>query len=319
MDIIGILTFVLVDAIKAGTPLLFATLGEIITEKVGNLNLGVEGIMLMGAVMGFGVGLATGHPVLGIAASLVAGACGALIFAFLTITLRANQIVSGLSLTIFGTGFASFVGQSNFFGKKLIGEALPESMKSVFRAVKIPFLSDIPVIGPALFHQDILVYAGYATAIVLGIYLYKTRTGLNLRTIGENPGAADTAGINITLYKYVHILIGGALAGLGGAYLSLVTVPSWQDAVTGGKGWIAVALVIFITWNPYKATLGAYFFGGLSILGLYLQSHVPIPQSIFDMLPYIATIIVLIMISLKKSKENNPPEALGTPYFREER
>lgn len=313
MSIISILTFVLIDAIKAGTPLLFATLGEIITEKVGNLNLGVEGMMLMGAVMGFSVGLSTGSPVLGVVAGLVAGACGALIFAFLTITLRANQIVSGLSLTIFGTGFSSFVGQS------LVGEALPESIKSVFRPIKLPLISEIPVIGPALFEQDILVYAGYVIAVVLGIYLYKTRVGLNLRTIGENPGAADTAGINVSLYKYIHILIGGALSGLGGAYMSLVMVPSWQDMVTGGRGWIAVALVIFVTWNPYKSMVGAYFFGGLSILGLYLQSHVPIPQSIFDMLPYLATIIVLIVISLKKSKENCPPKALGEAYFREER
>ncbi len=310
---LSVLTFVLIDAVKAGTPLLFATIGEIFSEKVGHTNLGVEGMMLMGAVMGFSVGLSTGSPIMGVIAALVAGACGALIYAFLTITLRANQIVSGLSLTIFGTGFSSFVGQ------KLVGEALPESIKSVFRAVKIPFLSDIPVLGPVLFDQDILVYAGYVVAILSGVYLFKTRIGLNLRTIGENPGAADTAGINITLYKYAHILFGGAMAGLGGAYLSLVVVPSWQDAVTGGRGWIAVALVIFVTWNPYKSMLGAYFFGGLSILGLYLQSHSPIPQSIFDMLPYLATIIVLIMISLKKSKENCPPKALGEPYFREER
>jgi simple sugar transport system permease protein len=313
MDIISILTFVLIDAIKAGTPLLYATLGEILTEKVGNLNLGVEGMMLMGAVMGFSVGLTTGNPVFGILAGLIAGACGSLIFAFLTVTLKANQIVSGLSLTIFGTGFSSFVGQ------KLVGQALPESIKSIFRPVKIPFISEIPIIGPAFFEQDILVYAGYVVAIIMGIYLYRTRLGLNLRTVGENPGAADTAGINVSLYKYLHIVVGGALAGLGGAYMSLVMVPSWQDMVTGGRGWIAVALVIFVTWNPYKATIGSYFFGGLSILGLYLQSHVAIPQSIFDMLPYLATIIVLIVISLKKSKENQPPKALGEAYFREER
>jgi len=313
MDVISILTFVLTGAITAGTPLLFATLGEIITEKVGNLNLGVEGMMLMGAVMGFSVGLSTGSPVFGVLAGLIAGACGSLIFAVLTITFRANQIVSGLSLTIFGAGFSSFVGQ------KLVGQALPESIKAVFRPIKLPFLSDIPVIGPALFNHDILVYLGYALAVLLGIYLYKTRLGLFLRTIGENPGAADTAGINVSLYKYVHILLGGTLAGLGGAYMSLVTVPSWQDGVTGGRGWIAVALVIFVTWNPYKALIGAYFFGGLSILGLYLQSYVPIPQSIFDMLPYLATIIVLIINSLKKSKENCAPKALSEPYFREER
>ncbi len=313
MDIISILTFVLVDAIRAGTPLLYATLGEIITEKVGNTNLGVEGMMLMGAVMGFGLGLSSGNPVFGILAGIIAGAAGSIIYAFLTVTLKANQIVSGLSLTIFGTGFSSFAGQ------KLVGQALPESIKSVFRPVEIPVLSKIPVVGPALFEQDILVYAGYVVAIIMGIYLYRTRLGLNLRTVGENPGAADTAGINVSLYKYIHIVVGGALAGLGGAYMSLVMVPSWQDLVTGGRGWIAVALVIFVTWNPYKAMIGSYFFGGLSILGLYLQSHMAIPQSIFDMLPYFATIIVLIMISLKKSKENQPPKALGEAYFREER
>lgn len=313
MTLINILTFILAGAVTAGTPLLFATLGEIITEKVGQLNLGVEGMMLMGAVIGFSAALSTGNPALGILAGMIAGACGALIFAFLTITLRANQIVSGLSLTIFGTGFSSFAGQ------KMVGQGLADSVRSSFAPVKLPLLGDIPVLGQALFNQNILVYAGYAAAVVLAIYLYKTRVGLNLRMVGENPGAADTAGINVSLYKYVHILIGGVFCGIAGAYMSLITVPSWQDGVTGGRGWIAVALVIFVTWNPYKAMLGSYFFGALSILGLYLQSYVQIPQSIFDMLPYFATIIVLIMISLKKSKENNPPKALGEPYFREDR
>lgn len=313
MTLINILTFILAGAVTAGTPLLFATLGEIITEKVGQLNLGVEGMMLMGAVIGFSAALSTANPALGILAGMIAGACGALIFAFLTITLRANQIVSGLSLTIFGTGFSSFAGQ------KMVGQGLADSVRSSFAPVKLPLLGDIPVLGQALFNQNILVYAGYAAAVVLAIYLYKTRVGLNLRMVGENPGAADTAGINVSLYKYVHILIGGVFCGIAGAYMSLITVPSWQDGVTGGRGWIAVALVIFVTWNPYKAMLGSYFFGALSILGLYLQSYVQIPQSIFDMLPYFATIIVLIMISLKKSKENNPPKALGEPYFREDR
>ncbi|MDF2988639.1 MAG: putative ABC-type transport system, permease component [Eubacterium sp.] len=313
MSFINILTFILTGAVTAGTPLLFATLGELITEKVGQLNLGVEGMMLIGAVIGFSAALSTENPVLGIMAGMIAGACGALIFAFLTITLRANQIVSGLSLTIFGTGFSSFVGQ------KMIGQGLADSVRNSFAPIKLPLLGDIPVLGSALFNQNILVYVGYITAVVLAIYLYKTRIGLNLRMVGENPGAADTAGINVSLYKYLHILLGGALCGIGGAYMSLITVPSWQDGVTGGRGWIAVALVIFVTWNPYKAMLGSYFFGALSILGLYLQSYVHIPQSFFDMLPYIATIVVLIMISMKKSKENNPPKALGEPYFREDR
>ncbi|HEX2927517.1 MAG TPA: ABC transporter permease [Ruminiclostridium sp.] len=313
MSFVNMLTFILAGAVTAGTPLLFATLGEIITEKVGHLNLGVEGMMLIGAVIGFGAALSTNNPALGIIAGMIAGAGGALIFAFLTITLRANQIVSGLSLTIFGTGFSSFIGQ------KMVGQALSDSVRNGFKPVKIPLLGNIPVIGNAFFNQNILVYMGYLAAILLGLYMYKTRHGLNMRTVGENPGAADTAGINVTMYKYLHILLGGALCGIAGAYMSMVTVPSWQEGVTGGRGWIAVALVIFVTWNPYKAMLGAYFFGGLSILGLYLQDYLPIPQSIFDMLPYLATIIVLIMISLKKSKENQPPKALGEPYFREER
>ena len=310
---INILTFVLTGAVTAGTPILFATLGEILTEKVGNLNLGVEGMMLMGAIMGFSVSLTTQNPVLGIAAGLIAGAAGALIFAFLTITLRANQVVSGLSLTIFGTGFTSF------FGQKLAGQSLSQTVRASFVPVKIPLLGDIPVIGEAFFNQNILVYVGYLLAVVLGIYLFRTRKGLNLRVVGENPGAADTAGINVTAYKYIHILLGGALCGFGGTYMSLVTVPSWQEGITSGRGWIAVALVIFVTWSPLKAMVGAYFFGALSILGLYLQSYVPIPQSIFDMLPYLATIVVLVAISMKKSKENCPPESLSIPYFREER
>jgi len=216
MDFISVLTFVLTGAVTAGTPLLFATLGEIITEKVGQLNLGVEGMMLMGAVIGFSTAISTGNPILGILAGMIAGGCGALIFAFLTITLRANQIVSGLSLTIFGTGFSSFVGQS------MVGKSLSDSIRNSFKPIKIPLLGDIPVLGDALFNQNILVYLGYVVAIILGIYLYKTRIGLNIRTVGENTGAADTAGINVSIYKYVHILIGGALAGLGGAYMSML-------------------------------------------------------------------------------------------------
>jgi general nucleoside transport system permease protein len=304
----------LAAAIQAGTPLLFATLGEIITEKSGNLNLGVEGMMLMGAVIGFSVGLATGNPALALFGAMIAGAAGALIFAFLTVTLRANQVVSGLSLTIFGTGFSSFMGQ------KLVGQAAPESIKAFFRPAKLPFLGDIPAIGQIVFQQDAFVYLGYLTAIVLGIYVYKTRIGLNMRTVGENPAAADASGININLYKYAHILLGGALCGLAGAYLSLVYVPAWQDNVTSGRGWIAVALVIFTTWSPYKALVGSYVFGGLDIVGFRLQKYnIKVSQYLIDMLPYIVTIAVLIIISMRKSKENAPPKGLGNAYFREDR
>lgn len=301
-------------AIVAGTPLLFATLGEIITERSGNLNLGVEGMMLMGAVMGFMVGLNTGSAALALLTAMIAGASGALIFAFLTITLRANQVVSGLTLTIFGTGF------SNFIGQELIGQIAPESLRMFFRPFAIPLLGDIPIIGPVLFRQDVFVYLGYVVSILLGIYLYKTSKGLNLRSVGENPGAADAAGINVTLYKYLHTLLGGALCGLGGAYLSLVYVPALQEGVTAGRGWIAVALVIFATWNPYKALFGAYLFGGLDIIGFRIQGlGINISQYFIDMLPYLVTITVLVVVSMRKSKEKAPPKALGLPYFREER
>jgi len=304
----------LAAAIVAGTPLLFATIGEIITERSGNLNLGVEGMMLMGAVMGFMVGMMTGNAVLAILAAMVAGGCGAFIFAFLTITLRANQVVSGLTLTIFGTGFSNFVGQP------LVGQIAPESIRMFFKPFAIPVLGKIPVLGPILFRQDAFVYLGYAAAILLGIYLYRTSKGLNLRAVGENPGGADAAGINVTLYKYAHTLLGGALCGLGGAYLSLVYVPAWQEGITAGRGWIAVALVIFATWNPYKALFGAYLFGGLDIIGFRMQGMgINVSQYFIDMLPYLVTIAVLVVVSMKKSMEKAPPKALGIAYFREER
>jgi len=304
----------LAAAVVAGTPLLFATLGEIITEKSGNLNLGVEGMMLMGAVIGFMVGLKTGNPFLALIFAMIAGASGAGIFAFLTVSLRANQTVAGLALTIFGTGFSSLVGKS------LIGQTTPAGIESFFAVTPIPVLSKIPFFGPVFFNQDMFVYFGYVTAVLLGIYLYNTSQGLNLRAIGENPASADAASVNINLYKYVHILLGGALCGLGGAYLSLVYVPAWQENVVAGRGWIAVALVIFAAWNPYKALIGVYLFGGLDIIGFRLQGSVfQISQYLIDMLPYLVTIVVLVVVSFRKSKKNAPPKSLSIPYFREDR
>lgn len=299
-------------AIVAGTPLLLATLGEILCEKAGNLNLGVEGMMLMGAVMGFVVGYSTKNPALALLAAFICGALGGLIYAVLTISLRANQTVTGLTLTIFGTGISSLLGQ------KVVGQSLPESIKSFFAPVKIPLLGDIPFIGHILFNQDMFVYLSYLITIAVGIYMYKTNAGLNLKAVGENPAAADAVSINVSLYKYINILLGGALAGLGGAYLSLVHVPTWQENITAGRGWIAVALVIFAAWNPYKAILGSYLFGGLDILGFRVKTTFISPYFL-GMLPYLVTIIILIVISVRKSKKNSPPESLGLAYFREER
>lgn len=302
----------LIAAVIAGTPLLFATLGELITEKSGHLNLGVEGMMLIGAVAGFGMGIWTNNPILALLGAAIAGGLGSLIYGFLTISLRANQVVSGLSLTIFGTGLSSYIG-TNFVGQKMSNE-----IADFFKPVAIPILSKIPLIGDALFNQDLYIYLGFVTAILLGIYLYNTRHGLKLRAVGENPSAADSSGINIVLYKYVHILLGGALCGLGGAYLSIVEVPAWQDNITAGRGWIAIALVIFCKWNPYRAIFAALLFGGLSIVGFRLQ-HLNISQNLLDALPYIFTIFALVVSSMRKSKEDAPPKGLSIPYFREDR
>lgn len=305
---------ILAAAITAGMPLLFATIGEIYTERSGNLNLGVEGMMIMGAVVGFSTGYVTGNAFLAMLGAILAGGFGASIFALLTITLRANQVVTGLALTIFGTGFASFVGKS------YVGKSAPETIKTFFEIVDIPVLSDIPFVGEILFKHDVFVYFGYIITIWTLIYFYKTRWGLNLRSIGESAASADASGINVDLYKYVHTIIGGALAGLGGAYLSLVTIPVWQEGVTGGRGWIAVALVIFASWKPVKAMLGAVLFGGLDIIGFRLQGMgIHVSQYIIDMLPYLTTIIVLIISTRKNRPEDMPPADLSIPYFREER
>ena len=304
----------LASCVVAGTPLVFATVGELITEKSGSLNLGVEGMMLIGAVMGFLTGLNTESPLLAITVAAIAGAAGSLIFGLLTVTLKANQIVCGLTLTIFGTGFAQFVGES------LLGSSAPSAITSFFGKLDIPVLGDIPIIGPIFFRQDIFIYISYVVCALAAVYMYKTRMGLNLKALGENNAAADASGINITLYKYVHILIGGALCGLGGAYLALVRMPIWQENIVNGRGWIAVALVIFVAWNPIKGFFGAALFGGLSILGLKLQAMgFGVSQYLVDMIPYVATILIVIFSTYKKRKESQPPADLGNNYFREER
>lgn len=303
----------LAAAVVSGTPLLFATLGGIMNEKVGNLNLGVEGMMLMGAVMGFMAAVKTSSVSVALIVAGLAGGIGALIYAFLTVTLKSNQVVTGLTLTIFGTGFSSMVG------KNLIGLSTPENIKLAFSPISIPVLGDIPILGQIFFNQDLFVYFGYLATILLIIYFNNTSFGLNTKAIGENPYAADSASINVSLYKYINIVIGGLLCGLGGAYLSLVYVPAWQEGVTAGRGWIAVALIIFSAWKPQKAILGAYFFGGLDILGFRIQGVVNISQYIIDMIPYITTIFVLVLSSFKKNSKNKAPSAIGIPYFREER
>ncbi len=311
----------LVAAILAGVPLLYGTLGEILTERSGNLNLGVEGMMYMGAVIGFVAAYVTGNAVLAYMGAFAAGALGALIYAILTVTLKANQNVTGLTLTIFGAGFANFVGENLALRTPGGMVILPDVTKALFKELSVPGLSDIPILGKIIFSHTVFVYLGVVIAVVMGIYLFRTRRGLNLRAVGENPGAADAAGINVNLYKYVNIVLGGGICGLGGAYVSIVTCGgTWTYNCVGGLGWIAVALVIFAGWSPYKALLGSLVFGALSVLKLYIPTNVlNIPSAIYNMIPFLATILVLVLTSVRMSREHAQPKGCGTNYFREER
>ncbi len=321
MEWLNQLSLFLQTSVQMGTPILLGTIGCIMNEKVGHTNLGVEGMMLMGAIMGFITGVNTGNPTLAILASGLAGALLALVYAVITVTFLGNHVVTGLVLTIFGTGLSSFVGQS------YTQSNLPESVTKPLASLDLPLLSDIPILGNMLFNQSIYVYISILCAILLFIYMKFTKPGLCMRMIGENPAAADASGINITAYKYIHICTGGFLCGMGGAYLSLVFVPRWQEELTAGMGWIAVALVIFATWDPLKAIFGAYLFGAMRALGLKIQNlkiplfghEVTIASQFLDMIPYIMTIVVLIIITLRKKKEYQAPASLGLSYFREDR
>ena len=314
----GYVTNFLYAAILAGVPLLYGTLGEIITERAGNLNLGVEGMMYLGAVFGFLLGYYTNSVALTLLGAFAAGAVGAGIYAILTVTLKANQNVTGLTLTIFGTGVANFVGENLVRSTPTQAAILSDQMKSALGGVNVPGLSDLPVVGKLLFSHNIFVYLGLLLAVALGVYLYHTRSGLNLRAVGENPGAADAAGINVTAYKYAAILLGGGICGIGGAYVSVITCGAWTYNCVNGLGWIAVALVIFASWSPYRAIVGSLVFGALSVLRLYIPGNA-IPASIFSMLPFVVTIVVLVLTSVRMSKEHNQPKGCGVNYFREER
>ena len=308
-------------ALLAGTPLMFGTLGEIVTEKAGNLNLGVEGMMSIGAIAGFYVGFTTQNIVLAVLGAFLAGLLSALIYAFLTVTLKANQNVTGLTLTIFGVGFANFFGDFLRESAGIDVLKLSDKITNTVQAIHIPVLSDIPYVGKLFFQYNPFVYFGILLCILMGIYILHTRKGLNLCAVGENPGAADAAGVNVTRVKYFNILLGGGVCGIGGAYISLVLCGGiWVTDSVNGLGWIAVALVIFASWNPFKAILGSLIFGAFNILKFYIPKNiVTIPEAIFDMLPFLVTAIVLIVTSIRKSKENTQPAGCGINYFREER
>jgi simple sugar transport system permease protein len=302
---------VLAAAIGAGTAILYACLGEILCERAGVLNLGVEGMMLMGALAGFAVTVWTGSPAVGAVCAMLAGGLLSLIHALLTVTLRANQVVSGLALTLFGTGLTAFLG------KPLVGQPAPAS----FGKVAIPLLSDIPFMGPVLFRQDLLTYGTYLLVPLLWAFIFRTRPGLYLRAVGESPATTDAMGLNVAGLRYLYVVLGGMLAGLGGAAISVATNPGWVENITAGRGWIAIALVIFATWNPARAALGAYLFGGVEALQFRLQgTGTAISPFFLSMLPYIFTIVVLVLATRETVKRRiGAPAALGLPYFREER
>ena len=301
------LTILLNCAIASGTSILFAAVGEVITEKSGVLNLGLEGIMLIGAFSGFLIAHLTSSLSLAVLGAFIFGAVFGLLHAFLTVILRANQVVSGLSITILGGAIASF------FGKNLVGKVAVS-----FTNLKIPYLCDIPVIG-AFFKQNELVYFSYLFVILAAVFLYKTKYGLYLRVIGESPETADSMGLSVIKYRFFATIVGSGFAAIGGAYLSLAETPSWMDQMTGGRGWIAIAIVIFAAWNPIYAAFGSYLFGGLVALQFRLQAFgYDVNVYFLKMLPYLITLLTLIIFSSKKFRKTYGPIAsLGIPYDRE--
>ena len=313
----SIVVVVLASAVAYGTPLLYAALGELLAERSGVLNLGVEGMMLVGAVMGFWAVQRTDSLLLAILVAAIAGGAMALIHAFLVITLRANQIVSGLALTIFAgaAGLSSYLGNDlNVAGqpaKHSFGPFLPHSWQNA------------KVVGPILLAHSELVLASWVCVALVGVYLARTRFGLNLRAVGEAPAAADAMGINVSAYRYVHTIVGGAFAGVGGATFTLSITPQWVDGITGGAGWIAIALVIFAFWRPALCLVGAYFFGAFSGIPFTFQARgilSGVPPELFQSLPYVMTVVVLVLVSSAGARRRlGAPAALGTPYVREER
>lgn len=300
-----VLTAAIVTIITAATPLIYAALGEMVTEKSGVLNLGVEGMMLMGAVCGFTAVHLSGSATVGILVAVLAGTGMALVFAVLVLGFQATQVATGLALTIFGIGLSALIGQD------LVGVAYDGLPR-----LAVPLLSKIPVIGPILFNHDILVYGSFALVFLVSWFLRRTRAGLVLRAVGDSHDAAHAIGYPVIRIRYFAILFGGAMSGVAGAYLSLAYSPLWIENMSAGRGWIALALVVFATWRPWRVFVGAYLFGGITILQLHAQAlGVGVPAQVMSMLPYAATIVVLVLISRDRNKIRlNSPACIGKPF-----
>lgn len=302
------LIHIFVATIAAGTPLLYAALGELIVEKSGVLNLGVEGMMLVGAISGFITMAKTGNLLMAVSAGMIAGAVMSFIFAVLTLTLMASQVASGLALTIFGAGLSAFMG-IEYTSVALNG--VPD--------LHIPVLSDIPVLGHLIFSFDILIYLSLALLAAILWFLYKSRAGLILKAIGESPESCHALGYPVIKIRYLSALFGGAMAGVGGVYLAVAYTPMWVEGMVAGRGWVSLALVVFATWRPLRVMIGAYLFGGVTIVQFHIQGFgFEIPSQILSMLPYLATIMVLVIISRDKSLIRlNSPASLGQTFHPE--
>lgn len=313
---LALIESVLSIAIRAGTSVLFATLGGIMSERSGVLNLGIEGMMLLSALAGFAGAFYSGSLLVGVFAGMIVGGLVAAVHAFWCISLSANQVASGLALVIFSTGLADFIGQNiGPEGTTLVGLAGPKLQRFA-----VPGLSSLPIVGEPFFNQDALTYLLYLLVPVIWYFMFKTRPGIHLRAIGENPRAADSLGVSVTRLRYIYTIVGGVLIGLGGAHLSLAYTPGWNVDITSGRGWIAIAMVIFSLWNPLRAVIGALLFGGVTAIQFRMQAAgTSIPTFFLSMAPYIATIVALLFISGRRSlyRHNGVPSALGTVYHRE--
>jgi ABC-type uncharacterized transport system permease subunit len=300
-----VLTAIVIATLAAGTPLVFAALGELVAEKSGVLNLGVEGMMLVGAIAAFAATVASGSAWVGVLAGMGAGAAMALVFAVLSLTLQANQVAAGLALSIFGVGLSAFAGKPY--------ESIALQTPQTFH---LPLLSDLPVLGPMLFSHQPLVYLSWAVLGLVAWFLYRTRPGLVLRAVGESPASATAIGYPVIGIRYLATLFGGAMAGVGGAFLSVVYTPMWVENMTAGRGWIALALVVFATWRPARVLAGAYLFGGVTITQFFAQgAGAAVPSQLLSSLPYLATILVLVLISRNPNTIRlNAPQSLGKAY-----
>jgi simple sugar transport system permease protein len=300
----GMTEAILLTVMTAATPLLIAALGELVVERSGVLNLGVEGMMIIGAATGFAAAVLTGSTLVGVLAGILAGMLLAAVFAALALGLAANQVATGLALTILGVGLAGLIGR-DFVGAR----------RDPMAKIVLPWLSDLPVVGKVLFAQDPIVYVSAALAVGVWWFLWKTRAGLVLRAVGESHGSAHALGYSVLRIRFLAVLFGGGCAGLAGAYLSLAYTPFWSPGMTAGRGWIALAIVVFASWLPLRAVIGAYLFGGVTVLQLHAQARGwGIPSQAMSALPYLATIAVLILISLGRRGDSRAPACLGTPF-----